>query len=164
MSIETLTWQDVYELPFKTHPDASLRAVWTEHAMRDIWIKGASDPMFTAENIRLCDSRAELRAWFSFANWCNGTGFAIEAADGAVLCFIQMGECSGEWLTIKAAPTTFKGRPAWMSVAVDVISMDYLVERQPAKWDAYMDAFHTATLDECKSGAWYEKVKALNAS
>lgn len=103
-----ITWHELFQLPHRD-PDPALGEAWMRIGKWNPWIRTADDPPFTATSARMCESRYELRKWLEHGNWCNGAAFAVEQDPGAptwtpVLCFVQQGECSDEWLTIKSFP------------------------------------------------------------
>lgn len=163
---QELSWDALFHLP-PSPPSEELARGWDEIGRRNMWIKHAGDPAFAGRNIRVCASRYELRRWLEFANWSNGTGFALHAdpadPESEVLCFIQMGTCSGEWMAIKSRRSTFKGRPVWLHVDFETISWDYILTGKrgggEALFNSYLDAMFGASLDECRSGDYYKNVK-----
>lgn len=154
---ETENWEELFSLPL-TDPrpvPPQLAALWDEVAARNTWIRDAYDPPFEGAKVRMCASRDELRRWLSFGNYSNGSAFALEDGSGQVLCFIQQGECSDEWLAVKSRPTTFKGRPALMHVAFESISWHYILTGKRGGGREYFEGMlndmFAATLDECRT-------------
>src|SRR5450755_508991 len=106
-------------------PDPALGAAWERIGKRNPWIRTADDPPFTATSARMCESRYELRKWLEYGSWANGTAFAVEQDPVSstwtpVLCFVQQGECSDEWLVIKSFPDQQGG---WEHVAFESFSL-----------------------------------------
>jgi hypothetical protein len=156
---EPISWERLFALPV-TDPrevPASLAAAWDEIAARNPWVRTACDPPFEGAKVRICRDRGELARWLEFGNWCNGSAFAVEQG-GQVLCFIQQGECTDEWMAVKAVPTTFKGRAAWMIADFESISWHYILTRKRGGsrplFDSYLDDMFAASLEECRALAY----------
>jgi hypothetical protein len=148
---------EIVEIPYDqlmsrpaVYPPASLGALYDEVGQRNRHIRCAYDPAFDGRRVRVCADRSELAGWLYFGSWSNGSAFALEEG-GQWLAFIQQGECTDEWLVVKAVPTTFKGRPAWMFADFESISCHRIVTRRPEKFGELLDDLFAATLDECRS-------------
>ncbi len=149
------SWEQLFALP-QTDPRPvppllaahwnRVAAHWNRVAAINPWVSLAYDPPFDGAGVRMCASRDELRRWLSFGNWSNGSAFAVEQSD-QVLCFIQQGECSDEWLAIKSQFVDGQ----WEHVTFESISWYYILTHREEKFAAYLDDMFAATLAECRS-------------
>ena len=149
-----VTWRELFELAPRD-VDPALGAAWLRIGKGNLWIRTADDPPFTGTSVRMCQSRYELRKWLEFGTWSNGSAFAIEQDPGAstwtpVLCFIQQGEATDEWLVVKSFPD---GQGGWEHVAFESFSLHYILTKRPGSITSGYEAsqenirFFNATLD-----------------
>jgi hypothetical protein len=141
ISYEPVPYETLWQLP-RRDPSAALVEQWLRIGKANPWIKGAYDPPFRADSFRECADRAELFGWLTFGNWSNAVAFSLAGTD---ICFIQQGECTDEWLTIRHDP----------AFSFESISWHYILTRKGLTYaDAMLNDLLSATPEQCRTLSW----------
>lgn len=136
---EPVPYESLWDLPH-TYPPAELVTQWVSIGLRNPWIAEAYDPPFTERSFRGCATRAELFGWLSGGNWGNASAFSLAGTD---ICFIQQGECSDEWLTIRHDPAFAFESISWFHVLT--------CDGGLARADAMLSDLLAATPEQCRT-------------